>query len=87
MRVHGKSKRRTWRKLHLGVDESSGEIVAAVLSSNNLSDGEVLPMLRSGWRAMRICGRYDAWDAKNGKSKAAITDGRWLRRRCRATSE
>ena len=35
----------TWRKLHLGVDESSGEIVAAVLSSNNLSDGEVLPML------------------------------------------
>ena len=45
VRVHGKSKRRTWRKLHLGVDESSGEIVAAVLSSNNVSDGEVLPML------------------------------------------
>lgn len=45
VRVHGKSKRRTWRKLHLGVNESTGEIVAAVLSSNNLSDGEVLPQL------------------------------------------
>ena len=45
VRVHGKSKRRTWRKLHLGVDEGSGEIMAAVLSSNNVSDGEVLPML------------------------------------------
>lgn len=45
VRVHGQSKRRTWRKLHLGVDERSGEIVAAVLSSNNVSDGEVLPEL------------------------------------------
>lgn len=45
VRVHGKSKRRTWRKLHLGVDEHSGEIVAGVLSSNDMSDGEALPML------------------------------------------
>jgi len=45
VRVHGASKRRTWRKLHLGVDEQTGEIVAAVLSSNNVSDGEVLPQL------------------------------------------
>ena len=45
VRVHGKSKRRTWRKLHLAVDEKSGKIVAAVLSSNNISDGEVLPQL------------------------------------------
>jgi hypothetical protein len=29
----------------LGVDEKSGEIVAAVLSSNSMGDGEVLPML------------------------------------------
>ena len=45
VRVHGKSRRRTWRKLHLGVDENSGEIVAGVLSSNNVSDGEALPLL------------------------------------------
>src|SRR3982751_3007307 len=30
VRQHGWSKRRTWRKLHLGVDEATGEIVAAV---------------------------------------------------------
>ena len=45
VRTHGKSKRRTWRKLHLGVNERSGEIVAAVLSSNSVSDSEVLPQL------------------------------------------
>lgn len=45
VRTHGASKRRTWRKLHLGVDEKTGEIVAALLSSNNISDGEALPQL------------------------------------------
>lgn len=45
VRMHGVSKRRTWRKLHLGVDEQTGEIVAAVLSSNDVSDGEMLPLL------------------------------------------
>lgn len=41
-RQHGISKRRTWRKLHLGVDESTGEILAAVVTTNNVHDGEVL---------------------------------------------
>ncbi len=45
VRQHGWSKRRTWRKLHLGVDESSGEIVAALLTTNGVGDGEVLPEL------------------------------------------
>lgn len=42
VRQHGYSKRRTWRKLHIGVDESTGEIVTAVITSNNVSDGEVI---------------------------------------------
>jgi hypothetical protein len=33
VRQHGYSKRRTWRKLHLSVDEASGEIEAEVLTS------------------------------------------------------
>jgi hypothetical protein len=41
-RQHGISKRRTWRKLHLGVDESTGEILAAVVTTNDVHDGEVL---------------------------------------------
>jgi IS5 family transposase len=45
VRQHGYSRRRTWRKLHLGVDEASGEIVAAVVATNNFTDGQVLPDL------------------------------------------
>jgi len=45
VRQHGYSKRRTWRKLHLGADAASGEIVAAVVSTNNFTDGQVLPDL------------------------------------------
>lgn len=42
-RQHGISKRRTWRKLHLGLDESTGEVLAMELSTNDVSDGEVFP--------------------------------------------
>lgn len=45
VRQHGYSKRRTWRKLHLGVDEASGEIIASVMTTNDFGDGEVLPDL------------------------------------------
>lgn len=42
MRKHGKSKRRIWRKIHLGVDNKSGEIQAGFLSETGLSDAEAL---------------------------------------------
>ncbi len=45
VRQHGSSRRRTWRKLHLGVDEATHEIVAAVVTTNNYTDGQVLPDL------------------------------------------
>lgn len=45
VRKHGWSKRRTWRTIHLGVDESSGQIKAAVFTTNDFGDGEVLPRL------------------------------------------
>lgn len=45
VRQHGYTRRRTWRKLHLGVDEASGEIVAAVFATNNFTDGQILPDL------------------------------------------
>jgi hypothetical protein len=44
-RQHGISKHRTWRKLHLGVDEATGEILAAVVTSNAVHDGAVLDEL------------------------------------------
>lgn len=43
VRTHGVGKRRTWRKLHLGVDSESGEILGAVVTTNDIADCEVLP--------------------------------------------
>ncbi len=48
VRQHGVNKRRTWRKLHVGVNEATGEILAAVASTNNLSDDEALGDLLDG---------------------------------------
>jgi hypothetical protein len=47
VRKHGYSKRRTWRKLHLGVDESTGFIHAQLLTQNGKGDGDAqqLPSL------------------------------------------
>jgi IS5 family transposase len=45
VRQHGYTYRRTWRKVHLGIDEASGEIVAAVVSTNNYHDSQLLPDL------------------------------------------
>ena len=43
---HGTRKRRSWRKLHLGVDAATGEIVAAELTTNEVDDGsQVAPLL------------------------------------------
>ena len=41
-RKHGVSKRRTWLKLHVGIDEETGEILAAVVTPNSTGDSEVL---------------------------------------------
>lgn len=40
VKQHGASKRRTWRKLHLGVDPDSKEIIIADLTSNGLGSGD-----------------------------------------------
>ena len=45
MRLHSWSKRRTWRKLQLAVDEATGEIGAAVASPAEVSDDDALPDL------------------------------------------
>ncbi len=43
---HGASKRRSWRKLHIGMDAGTGRIVAAVLTDKDADDGsQVGPLL------------------------------------------
>lgn len=40
VRTHGKSKRRTWRKLHIGIDAKTQDIVVCELTENNVGDAE-----------------------------------------------
>src|SRR5207249_9699855 len=43
---HGTSRRRSWRKLHIGVDADTGRVVAAALTTNDVDDGsQVGPLL------------------------------------------
>lgn len=45
VRQHGWSKHRTWRKLHLGIDEVTGQVRAALATTPSTSDKAVLPVL------------------------------------------
>jgi hypothetical protein len=45
VRTHGKSKRRTWRKLHIGADPHSGEIEVVALTENSVSDADMVEPL------------------------------------------
>jgi hypothetical protein len=46
---HGTSRRRSWRKLHIGIDAGSGEIVAVEVTRKEITDGSrtgaLLPLL------------------------------------------
>ena len=45
VRMHGVSKRRTWRKLHVGANPEDGEIQAVILTENNVSDDAAVEVL------------------------------------------
>ena len=41
---HGTSRRRSWRKLHIGINSGSGEIVAIELTDKDLDDAPLRPL-------------------------------------------
>lgn len=63
VRQHGVSKRRTWRKVHLAVDQETGYVQAAATTTNSVSDGQMLPRLleqvEQGIRQVSADGGYD----------------------------
>ena len=66
VRQHGYTKRRTWRKIHLCVDESSNEIIGACLTDNSFKDNEVLPgMLKENKKGIVRISGDGAYDASN----------------------
>lgn len=75
VRKHGYSKHRTWRKLHLGGNPDNGEILAVVLTGNNISDDavvkELLTQIEQALLACAADGAYDkrkVYDALNEHS-------------------
>lgn len=65
MRQHGKSKRRTWRKLHLAVNPDTQEIEAEVLTENSGHDSdqvhELLDQIPNDIATFYGDGAYDKW--------------------------
>ncbi len=66
VRQHGWSRRRTWRKLHIGVDQATHELVAALVSTNSVKDSQVLPdLLEQVEDKMSQVSADGAYDARN----------------------
>jgi hypothetical protein len=60
---HGASRRRSWRKLHIGVDAENGEIVAVALSRKDIDDaamaGAPLDQIADPIASFTADGAYD----------------------------
>ncbi len=66
VRQHGVSKRRTWCKLHLAIDEKTGEILAAELTTNAINDAaEVDPLLEQTKETISAFGGDGAYDKRS----------------------
>src|SRR6266498_1874718 len=65
VRKHGYSKRRTWRKLHVGANPDNGEIQVAVLTKNSMSDDAVVKqMLEQIEPTLLSCAADGAYDKR-----------------------
>lgn len=97
MRTHGKSKRRTWRKVHLTVDPDTHEIIAEVLTENSGHDADqVEPMLAQIDQPVETFygdGSYDKWkvygalDGRNIQSVIPPQHNAKIKQHGNATSE
>src|SRR5215203_3421396 len=69
---HGTKTRRSWRKMHIGMDADTGRIVAAALTANDVDDGSqvgpLLDQVAASVAAFTADGAYD----QDGVSAAVI---------------
>jgi hypothetical protein len=79
VRQHGVGKRRTWRKLHLAVDENTGQILAQRLTEKDIDDASQLPQLvqdvsNTGLKVNKVGadGAYDTFQTYQCLIKAHI---------------
>lgn len=68
VKKHGASKRRTWRKLHIGMDPDSGEIIVSELTTNGVGGGDgetgqrLIKKMPKGIKRVFGDGAYDGLD-------------------------
>lgn len=67
VRMHGPDRRRVWRKLHLGVDTTTGEILAHALTPSETHDAAeldgLLAQVEGGITAVYADKAYDSFDS------------------------
>jgi len=69
VRKHGYSKRRTWRKVHVGMCVDSGQVVVSAMTSNNVSDDEAMVHMMEALEGIPLGdvlgdGAYDTVDCR-----------------------
>lgn len=69
VRKHGYSKRRTWRKVHVGMCVDTGQVVVSAITSNDVSDDEAMPVMMAALDGVKIGnvfgdGAYDTTDCR-----------------------
>jgi len=66
VRQHGYAKRRTWRKLHLAIDEKTQEIVASGLTPSDVQDnqelGKLIEPVDEAIEQVSLDGAYDTFE-------------------------
>lgn len=76
MRKHGKSKRRTWRKLHLAVNPDTHEIEAETLTENSCDAAgqtdDLLDQVKGKVKRFYGDGAYDKWKVYETLGKRKI---------------
>lgn len=65
VRTHGKDKRRTWRKLHLGIDRTTHEIAAITLTESNVHDSTQTAALLTQVKKLASVTGDKGYDNKN----------------------
>jgi len=79
VRKHGYSKRRSWRKVHLGLDIKTGQVRAALMTHRDVDDASVLPDLLDQIPAdepIDVLGGDGAYDTKTCHKAIAMRGAR-----------
>lgn len=69
VRKHGYSKRRTWRKVHVGICADSGQVIVSAVTSNDVSDDIAMIYMMDALNGIRLGdvlgdGAYDTIDCR-----------------------